>query len=88
MWINLLIYIFPLDSNQSEADRSVQQAEEIAMTLDSDYQALSSKEETDIEVLIAESENAISNAEAFAQQLAKDLSVLDGVCIYRNFILN
>ena len=69
-----------LVSNQiSEADRSVQQAEDIAMTLDSDYQALSSKEETDIEALIADSENAISDAEAFAQQLAKDLSVLDGV---------
>ena len=26
-------------------------------------------------------DNAIGNAEAFAEQLSKDLSVLDGVCI-------
>ena len=46
---------------------------------DSDWHALSEREEADIELLMSECEYAISNAEAFAEQLSKDLSVLDGV---------
>lgn len=43
-----------------------------------DYQALTSKEETDLERMLSECENAISDAEAFAATMSKDLSVLDG----------
>lgn len=66
-------------SHTSEADQSVQQAEELAMTVETDYQALSPKEETDLETLMSTCDTAISNAEAFAEQLTKELSVLDGV---------
>ena len=77
--------MFVSDSSQTtDADRSVQQAEEIAgLGADTeDWQALSPKEEDDVEALMAQCEFAISNAEAFSDQLSKDLSVLDGVsCI-------
>ena len=66
-------------SHTSEADQSVQQAEELAMAVDNDYQALSPREETDLETLMSQCEYAVSNAEAFAEQLTKELSVLDGV---------
>ena len=46
---------------------------------DDDYQALSEREERDLERLLAQSENALSNAEKFMEQLTKDLSLLDGV---------
>ena len=49
--------------------------------VDSDWHALSEREEADIEMLMSECDYAISNAEAFSDQLSKDLSVLDGVCI-------
>ena len=49
---------------------------------DSDWHALSEREEVDIEKLMSGCEYAISNAEAFADQLSKDLSVLDGVCCF------
>nr|XP_039251957.1 exocyst complex component 1-like isoform X3 [Styela clava] len=42
------------------------------------YQVLTSKEETDLERMLSECENAISDAEAFASNMSKDLSVLDG----------
>ena len=45
-----------------------------------DYQALSTKEESDLELLMSECQVAISNAEVFTEQLSKQLSVLDGVC--------
>lgn len=44
-----------------------------------DYQALSNREEEDLETLMEDCQAAISNAEAFAEQLSKQLSVLDGV---------
>ena len=44
-----------------------------------DYQALSSKEESDLETLMSDCDGAISNAENFVEQLSKELSVLDGV---------
>ena len=47
-----------------------------------DYRALSSREQHDLELLMAQSESAVSNAEAFADQLSKDLSVLDGANIH------
>lgn len=44
-----------------------------------DYQALTDREEKDLERLLAQSNNALSNAEKFMDELAKDLSLLDGV---------
>ncbi|CAE1251875.1 EXOC1 [Acanthosepion pharaonis] len=55
--------------------------DDIAM-VDEDYQALSSKEESDLDLLMSECQMAISNAEAFAEQLSKQLSVLDGENIH------
>lgn len=46
---------------------------------DEDYQALTDREEKDLERLLSQSNNALSNAEKFMEQLAKDLSLLDGV---------
>jgi hypothetical protein len=67
----------------ASSDRSLQQVEEdIAVSVDQDYQALTSKEEADLESLMSQCENAISNTEAFADQLASELSVLDGVRVY------
>lgn len=47
---------------------------------DEDYQALTDREEKDLERLLSQSDNALSNAEKFMEQLAKDLSLLDGAC--------
>lgn len=44
-----------------------------------DYQELTQREENDLEYMISLTESAISNIEAFTEQLSKDLSVLDGV---------
>ena len=44
-----------------------------------DYQALTDREEKDLERLLSQSNNALSNAEKFMEQLSKDLSLLDGV---------
>ena len=44
-----------------------------------DYHALTEREQHDLEKLMSECGFAISNAEAFMEMLAKDLSVLDGV---------
>lgn len=44
-----------------------------------DYQALTEREERDLENLLSQSNSALSNAEKFMDQLAKDLSLLDGV---------
>ena len=59
----------------------MEQAEELALAVDTDYQALSNREETDLESLMSQCETAISNAEAFAEQLQSELSVLDGVSV-------
>lgn len=69
-----------------EAELEVRQTEDIGLVQDSDWHALSQKEEYDIEMMMSQCEFAISNAEAFAEELAKDLSVLDGVS--RNIINN
>lgn len=55
------------------------QQEDDIVTMEDDYQALTSKEETDLDQLMSECKIAISNAELFAEQLSKQLSVLDGV---------
>ena len=47
--------------------------------MDEDYQALTSKEETDLEMLMSDTTTAISDAENFADYLSKQLSILDGV---------
>jgi len=58
----------------------VQHTEDIGGNVpESDWQALSQKEESDLEMMMSQCEFAISNAEGFAEQLSKDLSVLDGV---------
>ena len=44
-----------------------------------DYQELTQQEENDLEHMISQTEDAISNIEAFTEQLSKDLSSLDGV---------
>lgn len=46
------------------------------------YQELSAKEESDLQSLMASCDFAISNAEDFAEQLSKQLSVLDGANIH------
>lgn len=50
-----------------------------ALEDDGDYRALSEKEQMDLERLMEQCDSAVSNAEAFAEQLSRDLSVLDGV---------
>lgn len=44
-----------------------------------EYQELSAREEQDIESMMETCEYAISNAEAFTEQLSRELQVLDGV---------
>lgn len=44
-----------------------------------DYQALTEKEEQDLICLMEDCGFTVSNAEAFMETLAKDLSILDGV---------
>uniref|UniRef100_A0A8C4F1T1 Exocyst complex component 1 n=1 Tax=Dicentrarchus labrax TaxID=13489 RepID=A0A8C4F1T1_DICLA len=46
-----------------------------------DYQELSTREEQDIESMMEMCEYAVSNAEAFAEQLSRELQVLDGANI-------
>ncbi|XP_040040708.2 exocyst complex component 1 isoform X8 [Gasterosteus aculeatus] len=46
-----------------------------------DYQELSAREEQDIEGMMEMCEYAVSNAEAFAEQLSRELQVLDGANI-------
>lgn len=48
-----------------------------------DYQALTDKEEKDLEQLMTQCGSAVSNAEAFMETLARDLSILDGVSCVR-----
>ncbi|KAL7644538.1 UNVERIFIED_CONTAM: hypothetical protein RMT77_004074 [Armadillidium vulgare] len=49
---------------------------------ESDFCALSDKEQIDLERLILKSDSAVSDAEAFAEQLSKDLTMLDGANIH------
>lgn len=65
-----------LESVPSGESQSVAGGDEDALD---DYQELSTREEQDIESMMEMCEYAISNAEAFAEQLSKELQVLDGV---------
>lgn len=47
-----------------------------------DYQALTVREEADLERLMTQSEFAICNAEAFTEQLARELAELDSINIH------
>lgn len=75
-----LFMLFPLlmglESVPSGESQSVAGGDEDALD---DYQELSTREEQDIESMMEMCEYAISNAEAFAEQLSKELQVLDGV---------
>lgn len=61
-----------------ELRQKSQSADNLSMAGE-DFQALSAKEEADLELLMSECQIAMSNAELFAEQLSKQLSVLDGV---------
>eukprot|EP00058_Branchiostoma_floridae_P002296 XP_002587784.1 hypothetical protein BRAFLDRAFT_92229 [Branchiostoma floridae] len=50
--------------------------------VDEEYQVLTVQEEADLEKLISQCDFAVSNAEAFTEQLSKDLSMLDGANIH------
>ena len=65
--------------NGSETEKAAEQGESEGLESDNDFQPLSAREEKDLEILMQQSEDAISNAEAFAEKLARDLSMLDGV---------
>lgn len=43
---------------------------------------LTEREEFDLEKVLSRVENAVVNAEAFMEQLARELSILDGVCLF------
>ncbi|KAK7495288.1 hypothetical protein BaRGS_00013470 [Batillaria attramentaria] len=64
-----------------EVNQKSQSVDDLSMAGE-DYQALSSKEESDLELLMSECQVAMSNAEVFAEQLSKQLSVLDGANIH------
>lgn len=49
-----------------------------------EYQELNAREEQDIEIMMEGCEYAISNAEAFAEKLSRELQVLDEVSIPSN----
>uniref|UniRef100_A0A6A7G1L6 Exocyst complex component 1-like n=3 Tax=Hirondellea gigas TaxID=1518452 RepID=A0A6A7G1L6_9CRUS len=51
-------------------------------SLAGDYSAVSVREQRDLQLLMTQCSSAVSNAEAFAQQLAQDLSLLDGANIH------
>lgn len=63
----------------AEVEQAVHQTEDIGLVPESDWKALSPKEESDLELMMSQCDFAISNAELFVEQLSKDLSVLDGV---------
>lgn len=65
-------------SQPSGTGHAPQTGDDLAV-MEEDYQALTGKEESDLTLLMSESQAAISNAESFAEQLSKQLSVLDGV---------
>ena len=84
-------YISPDVVDPRELNQKSQSVDDLSMAGE-DYQALSTKEESDLELLMSECQVAMSNAELFAEQLSKQLSVLDGVgssrawCIWVSFV--
>lgn len=71
-----LLLFTSLESVPSGESQSVAGGDEDALD---DYQELSTREEQDIENMMEMCEYAVSNAEAFAEKLFKELQVLDGV---------
>lgn len=65
-----------IESVPSGESQSVAGGDEDALD---EYQELSTREEQDIESMMETCEYAISNAEAFTEQLSRELQVLDGV---------
>lgn len=65
-----------LESVPSGESQSVAGGDEDALD---EYQELSAREEQDIESMMETCEYAISNADAFTEQLSRELQVLDGV---------
>lgn len=63
-----------------ESSRTQQHTDEGAVA--EDYEELTQREEKDLEDMISQTENAISNIESFTEQLSRDLSVLDGANIH------
>ena len=61
-----------------ELSQKSQSVDDLSMAGE-DYQALSTKEESDLALLMSECQVAMSNAELFAEKLLNQLSVLDGV---------
>lgn len=66
----------PSGENQSVAGGDEEAVDE--------YQELNAREEQDIEIMVEGCEYAISNAEAFAERLSRELQVLDGVRLFYN----
>lgn len=66
------------ESEPSGENQSVAGADEEAVD---EYQELNAREEQDIEIMMEGCEYAISNAEAFAEKLSRELQVLDGANI-------
>lgn len=63
-----------------DPDHSVQPDDIGGLGADTEnWQALTQKEEEDVETLMTKCEFAISNAEAFTEELTNQLSMLDGV---------
>ncbi|XP_043211990.1 exocyst complex component 1-like, partial [Amphibalanus amphitrite] len=71
-----------LDGGTKTADTraALSPVSELSVEADS-YQALTSQEEQDLLKMMSEHETAVSNAEAFAEQLNRELSGLDGANI-------
>jgi len=59
-----------------------QEAEETEEGISEDYEAISTREATDLMALMEKCDHAITNADVFAEDLAKELSVLDGANIH------
>lgn len=70
------VFLNGLESVPSGESQSVAGGDEDALD---EYQELNTREEQDIESMMETCEYAISNAEAFAEQLSRELQVLDGV---------
>lgn len=80
-FLNVPRHLLEEVSRPTGSVQTTQQEDDI-VTMEDDYQALTSKEETDLDQLMSECKIAISNAELFAEQLSKQLSVLDGANIH------
>nr|XP_022323455.1 exocyst complex component 1-like isoform X4 [Crassostrea virginica] len=80
-FLNVPRHLLEEVSRPTGSVQTTQQEDDI-VTMEDDYQALTPKEENDLDQLMSECKIAISNAELFAEQLSKQLSVLDGANIH------